>query len=209
MLHQPQPLGLQPEAAGHLQQFRQPLGGEYYAEAPAPPQQPTGGPAHILQRTHHLRPGDTPCLLRRDTPRLRREIGRIGHHKVEPARRGQVLPPPQVPLPAQQPLLPAAALGGAPGQTAGVLPQLQPGDGEGWLPCQQQRPQQTRPGPQITDLLPTPQDGKAPQQKGIRGGAEQTVIPVKALIAPQPVPVLHVYPSFSCAEIPYYICRHA
>ena len=38
------------------------------------------------------------------------------------------------------------ALGGAPGQTAGVLPQLQPGDGEGRLPCQQQRPQQTRPG---------------------------------------------------------------
>ena len=63
-----------------------------------------------------------------------------------PARRGQILPPPQVPLPAQQPLLPAAALCGAPGQTAGVLPQLQPGDGEGRLPCQQQRPQQPCPG---------------------------------------------------------------
>lgn len=201
VLHQPQPLRLQPEAAGRLHQLRQPLCGEHHAEAPAPPQQPTGGPAHILQCTRYLRPGGATCLLRGDTPRLRREVGGIGYHQIEPARRGQVLPPPQVSLLAQQPLLPAAALGGAPGQTAGVLPQLQPGDGEGRLPCQQQRPQQTRPGPQITDLLPTPQDGEAPQQKGIRGGAEQTVIPVKALIAPQPVPVLHVYPSFSLAEI--------
>ena len=54
-------------------------------------------------------------------------------------------------------------------------------------------------------------DSKAVSNLGreTEGGAEQTVIPVKALIAPQPVPVLHVYPSFSCAEIPYYICRHA
>ena len=208
VLHQPQPLRLQPEAAGRLHQLRQPLCGEHHAEAPAPPQQPTGGPAHILQCTRYLRPGGATCLLRGDTPRLRREVGGIGYHQIEPARRGQVLPPPQVSLLAQQPLLPAAALGGAPGQTAGVLPQLQPGDGEGRLPCQQQRPQQTRPGPQITDLLPTPQDGEAPQQKGIRGGAEQTVIPVKALIAPQPVPVLHVYPSFSLGRDTYDILHH-
>ena len=79
-----------------------------------------------------------------DTPRLRREIGRIGHHKVEPAHRGQVLR--AAGPPADTAAAPASrALGGAPGQTAGVLPQLQPGDGEGRLSCPAAAPP-ARPG---------------------------------------------------------------
>ena len=68
-------------------------------------------------------------------------------------------------------------------------------------PADPSRPPDHRPAPHAAGR-------EAPQQKGIRGGAEQTVIPVKALIAPQPVPVLHVYPSFSLGRDTYDILHH-
>ena len=78
---------------------------------------------------------------------------------------------------------------------AGSGLELHPGDGQLRLPGQQQQAQQPRTGSQVAHGHPPPQPGKGPQQKRIRGGAEQSVgICERIPAGPKPVPMLHGAP---------------
>ena len=194
MVHEAQTLGLQPHPAQLLHHVRQPVRPVDQAEAAAPGQGPGRGGAQLGKGAVRLRPGGAPGGVRGNGSGPRREIRWVGHRQPEPSRRQQPRVP-QVPLQAPQPVLQAVFRRRPAANPAGGGLELHPGDGQLRLPGQQQQAQQPRAGSQVAHGHPPPQPGKGPQQKRIRGGAEQSVgICERIPAGPKPVPMLHGAP---------------
>ena len=103
---------------------------------------------------------------------------------------------PEVDTPKREPVRQAVFGGGPLCQRHSRRLNVDPGDGQFRLPLQEQQPQQAGAAAQIAD----PQSGgelrQGGQQKGVRAGAEQRIIPDE----PQPVrfqvfPMLHAVTS--------------
>ena len=102
----------------------------------------------------------------------------------------------EVDTPKREPVRQAVFGGGPLCQRHSRRLNVDPGDGQFRLPLQEQQPQQASAAAQIADPQPGGELRQGGQQKGVRAGAEQRIIPDE----PQPVrfqvfPMLHAVTS--------------
>ena len=182
MLEEGHALGLQAVFPQGGEEVGQALRTVDQGESPAGPGQVSGGGAQLREGAPLLAAGRSPGL-----PRPGGEPGGIGDHQVEGVG-GKEPPVPQVAC--DHPGVQAVSGKGLPGRIGSGGGDLYPGEGEAFLPVQQQQAQHPRAAAQVAHL-PAPAHRGEPAQGQAVAPQGKAVLRQEEGIAAQPFRPLH------------------